>query len=242
MQGLRPRLAAAILVSYVAVALAQAWPLPLHLSTALTGSPSGDTGVYVWNTWVFRHELVNDRHDPFRTETILPLDGPTDLSLHNYTVFADLVALPLRLGLGVVATFNVIYLLNTALAGIGMFLLARRVTGRTVESWLAGVLFACSPFLVARGTAHFSLAAAAPLPFFACWFDRAWESRRVRDACIAGAMVAWAAFSDPYYAVYCAMLAVVIAAWHLFDLTVEPRIAPAWLRRAIAAAVALDVA
>ncbi len=159
MQGIRARLRIAILLSYVVVAFAQAWPLPLHLSTALTGPPSGDTGVYIWNTWVFRHELVIDGHDPFHTETILPLDGPTDLSLHNYTVFADLLALPMQGRLGVVATFNLIYLLNTALAGLGMFLLARRVTGRVAESWIAGCVFACSPFLVARSMAHFSLAA-----------------------------------------------------------------------------------
>jgi hypothetical protein len=43
---------------YTAVALAFSWPLPLHLTTHLTGSITGDIGVYVWNQWVFRHELA----------------------------------------------------------------------------------------------------------------------------------------------------------------------------------------
>ncbi len=232
------RLGALVLASYLGVAVAQAWPLPAHLGSSLTGSPGGDTGVYVWNTWVFRHELVDAHRDPFSTDTILPLDGRTDLSLHNYTVFADLLALPLQPLVGVVAAFNVIYLINVTLAGLGMFLLARRVGGPGVgagEAWLAGLLFACSPFLVARGGAHFSLAAAAPLPFFVWALDRTWTYARAWDAAAVGASVAWAAYCDPYYAVYCLMLGLCVVAGRV----VEVRTA-ADSRRAAAARAGLD--
>jgi hypothetical protein len=176
------------------------------MGTRLTGNPAGDTGVYVWNLWIFQHELVDLGTTPFRTREILPLAGPTDLSLHNYTIFADLLAVPLLSWIDIVTTFNVIYLLNVALAGFGMYLLARRLTGRTIESFLAGLLFAWSPFLVARGQAHFSLVAAGALPVFMLMVHRAWESHRLRDALFAGVAIAWAAFSDVYYAVYCLML------------------------------------
>ncbi len=195
-----------MLASFLVVAVLQAWPLPLYLATTLTGSPSSDAGVYVWNEWVFRHEVVANHRLPISTLTVLPLDGLTDLSLHNFTVFSDLLALPLQPVLGVVATFNVVYLFNVALAGFGMYLLARRITGRWAESWLAGLLFACSPYLVTRGNIHFSLAAAAPLPIFVCALERFRQTRRVRDAVGAGTCVAWAAYCDPYYAVYCLMI------------------------------------
>ena len=54
----------------------------------------------------------------------------------------------------------------TVLTAYAAFLLVRRVTGGTFESWLAGAWFAWSPFMVTRGTAHFGLVAAAPLPIF----------------------------------------------------------------------------
>jgi hypothetical protein len=211
-----------VLASYVAVSTLQSWPLPLHFATHLTGSPDGDAGVYVWNTWVFRHEIGLGHWLPMSTLTVLPLNGPTDLSLHNYTVFADLVALPLQPVFGTVTTFNLIYLLNVALAGLGMYVLARRLTGRLAESWLAGFLFMCSPFLAARGAVHYSLVAAAPLPFFVCAFEDWWARRRVRDAVLVGAVVAWAAGCDPYYAVYCFMLAVAILARHLVRVQMLP--------------------
>lgn len=210
------RLSAWVFVSYLAAAVVQTWPLALHLSTALTGDPRGDTGVYVWNLWAFRHELIDAGTNPLHTNLILPLAGGADLSLHNYTVASDLLALPFLPVLGVVAAFNVVYLVNIALAGLGAFLLARHVMGQRdgvpAEAWLAGLLFACSPFLTTRGMGHFSLATAAPLPFFALFADRAWHGHRTRDALLAGACAAWAAFSDPYFAIYCVLLAAAMAA------------------------------
>ena len=166
----------------------------------------GDAGVYVWNVWHFRHRLLELGESPFLTTEILTVGGPTNLALHNYTVFADLIAVPLQSVASVVTSFNVVYLINVALSGLGMFLLAHRVTGRVAEAWLAGLMFAWAPFLVARGASHFSLVAAAPLPFFLYWLDRAWSHGRGRDAAAAGATVAWAFYCDPYYAVYTAML------------------------------------
>ena len=61
------KLALLIFLSYLGVAIVQTWPLTLHLSTQLPGPPGGDTGVYVWNTWVFRHELVDLGRSPFST-------------------------------------------------------------------------------------------------------------------------------------------------------------------------------
>jgi len=224
------RRGACVLSAFVALAMVQAWPLPLHLGTRLTGPPTGDTGVYVWNTWVFRQELVETGQWPFSTSRIFSLDTPADLSLHNYTAFANLLALPLQPLMGVVAAFNVVYLLNVALAGYGMYLLAKRLTGRTAEAWLAGLVFAWSPFLVARSAAHFSLVAAAPLPLFWYFLDRAWHTQRLRDAAATGATLAWAAFSDPYYAVYCLMLGLCFLAGKTIGMAPHFRVLPAQRR------------
>ena len=198
-------------MAFVAAALAGSWPLARHLSTHLTGTTGSDAGVYLWNTWVFRHELVDRGSWPLATDTILPLDGPTPLGLHNYTLVADVMSAVLQPMFGLVAAFNVIYLANIALAGLGMFVLARHVLrtsgGGTAEAFWAGLLFCWSPFLIARGTVHFSLVAAAPLPFFVFFLDRALERRRTLDAVCCGGSFAWATFSDPYYGIYCVILA-----------------------------------
>ena len=195
-----------VLLGYVAISVLFSWPLPLHLGTSLTGEAGGDTGVYVWNQWVFRHELIEKGGFPYFTDTLFGPDQQTDLSLHNFTTFADLLAIPLRSALTVVEAFNVVFLVLMVLSGYTAFLLARHVTRDPAVSWIAGLLFAWSPILITRGTGHFSLVAAAPLPVFLLLLLRAGDHIRARDAVALGATIAWASMTDVYYAIFCLLI------------------------------------
>jgi hypothetical protein len=197
----------AALAGYSLLAVALTWPLVLNLGTHLTGEPSGDTGVYLWNLWVFHHEIDQWRL-PFYTSSILSVATPTpvNLSLHNYTTFANLLAWPLTPLVGLVAAFNLIFLFNIVLSGYGLFLLARDLIERDAESWLAGALFAACPALIARGEGHFSLVAAGALPFFGLLLRRSVVTGKLRYAVGTGVAVAWATFSDAYYGVFCVMI------------------------------------
>jgi hypothetical protein len=199
----------AVLVAYAVLAIAFSWPLPLHLGTGLTGGAGGDTGVYVWNQWVFRHELVENRNLPYFTDVLFGPDRQTDLSLHNYTTFQNLVAAPLASLFSVVETFNIVYLLMVVLTAYSTFLLARHVTRGVPESFIAGLLFAWSPVLVTRGMGHFSLVAAAPLAIFLLVLMRADGHERLRDALALGLTMAWAATTDVYFAIYCLLIGAV---------------------------------
>ena len=197
-----------VLLGYAAVAVIFSWPLPIHLATSLTGEPGGDTGVYVWNQWVFRHEFIKGGF-PYLTNTLFGPGQLTDLSLHNYTTFADLVALVLRSFLTVIEAFNVVYLLLMVLGGYTAYLLAHHVTRDPAVSFIAGFLFGWSPIVITRGTGHFSLVATAPLAVFILLLLRAGDHIRVRDAIALGATIAWASMTDVYYAVFCLLIGAV---------------------------------
>lgn len=199
------------ILGYIVSAIGLSWPLPRQLATALPGPVGGDTGVYVWNLWLFRHEILVHHRLPYFTAEILSLTGPVDLSLHNYTVFDDLLAFPLISIWGPVVAYNVVLLVASVLAASAMFFLALRFSRSAAAAWLAGLLFAWSPTLVARSEAHLSLVNAAALPVFVLAFERWWSSGRARDAIISGLVVAWAVMCDPYYGVYCVVLATALA-------------------------------
>jgi hypothetical protein len=76
--------------------------------------------------------------------------------------------------------------------------------------------------LIARSEIHPSLSAAAPLPIFALILLRLDATRAVRWAVAGGVTAAWAAYCDPYYAVYCAL----IAAWFLWTRAAKVQYAP----------------
>ena len=223
---LRVHLAA--LLGYTCVALLFAWPLPVDLSKSFLGDPSGDTGVYVWNLWVFRHEIVAHHAYPFLTHEILTLDpAAVPLTLHNYTTFANAVAFPLLAVFDLVTVFNGITIASGVMAAYAMFLFARRRTGDTGAAFLGGLLFGFSPFMTARSGAHFSLVQVAPIPIFGLVLFGMWQRPTLRLAAVAGVVMAWAFLSDPYYAVYCLMMLLVMVGHSLT--TIEPR--PADVRR-----------
>ena len=216
-RGLASRLA--VLLGYVLAASAFTWPLPLHLGTHFTGDPGGDTGVYVWNQWVFHQELTTG-HNPLATEKILALTSRVDLTQHNYTAFLNVLAVPLISTLGIVASFNVVFLFVCVLNALLAYGLIRRATTATrFEAFLGGLVFGWAPAMVARTTGHFSLVAAAALPAFLWALVNAEASRSTRDAVLVGLCMAWAALSDAYYGVYCLMLAVLYVAAALIRVT-----------------------
>ena len=208
----------ALSASFIVLACGLTWPLALHLPTHLLGDPTGDTGVYVWNLWIFRHELLRHGHLPFSTEHVFSYTGGADFALHNYTPVAGLLATPLISLIGVVATFNVLMIALIALTGIGAFLLARQVGLGRIASWIVGALFIASPVLTARQTAHFSLVIAAPLPLFLWALLRTLKSLRTRDAVLVGVICATASYADAYYGIYCAMMGLFVIAWRFVRL------------------------
>jgi hypothetical protein len=227
MRPLAPRLA--VVFGYVFAALLFSWPLPLQLSTHLTGDPGGDTGVYVWNQWIFHQELTTG-HNPMSTEKILSLTARVDLTQHNYTAFLNLLALPLITPLGVITAFNVVFLAICVLNGLAMYGLARRATTASrPEAWLAGLVFAWSPAMVARTTGHYSLVAAAALPAFVWCLMKAERSRSPRDAALVGLCMAWAGLSDAYFGIYCVLIGLIYIATQVITVTRTPGLAPrAW--------------
>ncbi|MCC7180432.1 MAG: hypothetical protein IT177_18780 [Acidobacteria bacterium] len=196
-----------VVLGYAGIALAFAWPLPLLLGTHLTGDPTGDSGVYVWNQWVFRHELASG-HNPFTTDRLLSLSGRVDLSQHNYTAFLNVLAFPLIPLIGVVASFNVVLLIAMVVTALCAYALARLAFPVTrLEAFIAGLAFAWSPALVARTTGHYSLVVGAPLAAFSYLLIRAHRTQSAGIAAMAGLALAWAAYCDPYFAVFCVLMA-----------------------------------
>jgi hypothetical protein len=237
------RLHAVALLGYVSVAVLFAWPLPLQLDGALPGPPGGDTAVYVWNLWVFRHEILSHGSSPFFTSVILHATPPVPLTLHNYTPAANLVALPLISLLGTVPAFNLLVMLAGALSAYAAFLLARQQVGDPAAAWIGGALFGFSPFMTARQMAHFSLVQAAALPLFALVLHRIGRDGYSWSRALAlGATLALAYASDPYYAVYCGLIGLFVAGWHVLDVERRGSPAPRGLRLAVNAVILLAAA
>ena len=194
-------------LGYSALAVTLTWPLSRDLSGQLPGDPAGDTGVYVWNLWIVAHEL-GDGRSPLRTERIFaatarPTSRSTTPRWRQPSWRRHWCAL------GVITTFNLVYLGLLAGCGPGVYVLSR-LTRRTLESWIAGALTVASPCVLARSTEHLSLLALGIVPVFAYLWVRMLDGRSTASAIASGAAIAVAAYCDPYLAIYCSLLAALL--------------------------------
>ncbi len=208
--------------AFLVIAALLLWPLPLHLSTALPGDPTGDVGVYIWNLWIFRHEFLDHARLPLSTDHVFAYSGSADFSLHNYTPLAGMLGLPLMAVLGVVSTFNVVLMLVVGASGYATYVLAESLGLSRLASFAAGALFIATPVITAREVAHLSLVSAAALPLFIWALRRVLASAHRRDAVLVGVIVAVATYSDAYFGVYCVLMGLLLLGWQFVTVTFRP--------------------
>jgi len=185
----------------------------MNLKTALLGDPYGDTGVYVWNLWIFGHELLTHGRLPFSTDHIFAYSGPVDLSLHNYTPLAGLLGTTLVPWLGVVGAFNLLTIGSLVTSGLGTGALARQLGLSRTSAWSVGALFMAAPLVTARETAHMSLITTAPLVLFVWALLRVVERPGIGRGVLVGCLVAASTYSDAYYGVFCILIGAFVLAW-----------------------------
>ena len=140
---------ACVVASYAALVALFVWPLPVKLTTHLTGDPAGDTGAYVWNAYVFNHNIATGS-SVLSTDRILTFANEVSLALHNYSLVLSVLASPLVPFLGLIGAFNGALIVALLVNAYCMYRLALEETGATIPAWLAGLAFGLSPFISAR--------------------------------------------------------------------------------------------
>ena len=197
-QGPVPR-REAVGITLIAIALTVYFTWPLALRPAGLGRVAlGDGQFSVWNVAWVAHALTSGL-DVFDANIFYPHQNTLAYSEAN--LGAGLLAVPAYLLTGnPYAAHNSAVLVGLTFSVIGMYLLARRLTGSREASLVAAIVFAFCPFLFAR-TAHIQLMMTAPLPFTLLAFHRFADEVRPRRAAILGLAIAVQALFCAYYGV-----------------------------------------
>src|SRR5581483_6976777 len=108
--------------------------------------------------------------------------------------------------------YNLVFLSTFVLSGLGMFLLARELTGRADAAFVAGLAFAFAPYRVAS-LPHLQVLSSAWMPFALYGFRRHFEGGRPRA--LAGGGGAWLLqnLSCGYYLLFFTPIVAAYLAW-----------------------------
>lgn len=152
--------------------LAWTWPLGARLATAVPAVPGRDGYMQLWSVWHFRERLLSGQN-PFYSDWLLYPEGAS-LLMTTYTPIIGLFNMAVG---NEMLALNLMLLAQYCLSGVGAWLLARRWVRQPLLQWLAGFVFAFSPFKMLRLPEHYDLVLTATIPFFVLAFLQAFEFR-----------------------------------------------------------------
>lgn len=223
-----------ILLLYLGLTLFMTWPLVLHLSDAIPGD-GFDGWQNVWNLWWMRQAWLVKHRSAYRTDMLHYPTG-ADLRFQTMAPFNGLTFLNVQLALGLFPAYNAAVLFSFVVGGYGMYLLALYAlrsalvgqgrpgpTARHTAAFLAGVVYAFSPYHFAHLLGHLQLIVLQWIPFYVLYLlrglDRASReivyeqgqhpqstptlSSTLSDAFKAGLFLILVGLCDWYYVMYC---------------------------------------
>lgn len=213
------------LLLYAFLAVAMTWPLAAQLTTAIPGDDFDGWQNY-WNLWWMRRAWLEEHTSPYFT-TLLYYPTGADLRFQTMAPFNGLAFLNVQLAGNVFLAYNAAVLFSFAVGGFGAYLLAlyalqgrRRYGSRPAEplppatlhaaAFLAGAVYAFSPYHFAHLLGHLQLITLQWIPFYALYLwrglDRATTGRlRLRDVGMAALFLVLVGLSDWYYVMYCGL-------------------------------------
>ncbi|MBP1468391.1 hypothetical protein EYB53_021950 [Candidatus Chloroploca sp. M-50] len=201
-----------VVASYCVVALLVFLPVVPRFGQALQGGPiaGADGWQHTWHVW-WTALAVTTGQNPFVTPLLFHPQGAL-LYVQPLNVSNGLLVLPVTLTFGPVAGYNTAALLSFVLAGLAGYLLALRVSGSHLPAWIGGLAFAWAPLHMTRlYDGQLELMAVQWPAFYAFFALRAVETRRVRDALLAGLMLALTGYTSWYYLLFLLVWSVAFA-------------------------------
>ncbi|MBI5507942.1 MAG: hypothetical protein HY903_04205 [Deltaproteobacteria bacterium] len=206
----RPALLAGL--AYLALTGGYAWPVVANLTTHVAGT-GGDAWQNLWNMWWFGTALSSG-HNPYFTPLLHHPQGIT-LVFQTLNPFNCLLAWPLAWVFGLVAAYNLVFLLSFVAAGLGMYWLGRELGLRPLAAFSSGAVFTFSPYHFAHGTGHLQLVAMEWVPVYLLLLRRLWRRPTLENGLATGLALALVTFCDLYYFVSCVIITLLALALEL---------------------------
>lgn len=195
------------------LSIALTWPVGLSLQSTLVGHPGNDTWNHVWGYWWVSEELLSGRWPTEANGLAFPRGG----TLYFIDTIQVLISLPISLVFGPAAAFNCIMLGELALAGVGAWLLAYKVTSDVWASFAALFLFEMSAHLMGQsynGISETVCAGWFPMTLWA--LIRMMERPSVKRALLLGVLGAMCVLTSWYYGLFSILGSLLILGWYFW--------------------------
>lgn len=165
----------AALSAYCVLTAIYFFPTLGTINSALIGPPEDNLAGY-WSLWWANDQMLHGSQALTFSNWIYFPEGST-LYYFAWSFYNLLFTFLMRLLFDGVAVFNLVMLHGYPLAGLGAFLLVKRVTGNSIAALVGGFLFAFNPNHFQHSQHHIHINSIQFIPFFVLAF---WDAIRLR--------------------------------------------------------------
>lgn len=211
------------------------WPQVLYLGSRV--ADHGDPLLSIWRLSWIAHALPDAAERLPDANIFYP--HPRSLAFSDATLLQGILALPwLRAHGNPVLAYNVLLITGIVTSGLGMFLLARSLTGDDDAALVSAAIFTLAPYRVGH-IMHLELQWTVWMPLALWAVHRAFDTGRFRFGAAAGAFLGLQALSCLYYGAFLGLIVAVLAA--CLSIAYPQRIKAAAVPLCAGAALALAV-
>ena len=205
---------ALVVVLFACLTAIATYPLMLHLGRALPGDlgdPLFTSWMLGWDADRLRHGLTGFWDAPF----LFPSQHALAFSEHMLGVGLFVAPVIWVTGNPILA-HNLAFVFSDVLAGCGMYLLARELTGRRDAAFLAGVAFAFTP-IRALHLSHLQILNWGWMPIALWGLHRFFATRSARALAIFAAAFTLQALSNSYFIYYLALASAFVVVYEFIS-------------------------
>lgn len=202
------------LLGYTILTLIMTYPLIFKITNYVPGA-GGDEFSHLHYFWWWKHALIELGTNPYYIEYLY---YPTGVSLaFDLAPFNAIVLIPLQLLFGLIISYNILVLFTFVVSGYGMYLLVKYLTNNKSAAFIAGCIFAFSPYHFAHALAHANLISIEWIPFCALFLIKAVKEPKKSNAIYAGIFLGLTSLSAWYYGIYIVLFTALLIFYYLWS-------------------------
>lgn len=202
-----------VLILYTLITFILTYPVVFKIRNYIPGS--GDAFQWIRILWyapvaIFNPNLTKLTHDYL----IFYPDGIPSSPFQS--AFNQILSYVLSSIMEIHVVYTILWLFSFIFGAYGTYLLVRYLTGDRTSSFIAGIVFAFSPYHFVHSLGHFGATSIEWIPFCALYLMKMFKEGGVRNSFFAGIFFILVAMSDLQYMVFMGIFVMLLFVYEIY--------------------------
>lgn len=211
---------------YLIIAVILTFPLIFKINNSYGTIYASDSEFQIWSIWKFKYDILELKTNPLIGKDI-SVFYPVGY-LREATGYDNLINIVpgffLQFLFNPITTYNILILFNLSFAAFAVFVLTDYFVKNSKISFISGVIFGFSPFMLIRSLGHLNVLTTGWMVFFIYFFIRMLKEKKAKFSALTAVFYFLTAISFWYYAIFSLFFVVLFMVYIAFEKKLRKKI------------------